>query len=233
MKKQLFVLISLILFSCSALFSQAKIEAVGGTTRDFGDAYNGSKVDRLVTIRNAGRDTLNISDVKAQCGCTAAMMTTKMLAPGDSGKLSISFNTQNYNGRVTKQVYVSSNDISMPRLTISFNVNVLTTLDMNPKFFSFDNSKLDTTITKNITITNPTKEAVTIVSIGVTSGGNKFEDLKVDMMKKQLMPGEQTTLQAVYHPTKTGTFNGDIDIMTDNKTQPKVNVKFYAWVNRK
>src|SRR5947207_6851631 len=119
-----------IFFTClSGALAQPKIQAPGGTTYDFGDAYTGNKVDRLITVRNAGTDTLRISEVKAQCGCTAAMMTQKSIPPGDSGKLSISFNTSGYGGsRPTKQVYITSNDTSQPKLTITFNVNVVNVL---------------------------------------------------------------------------------------------------------
>jgi hypothetical protein len=227
MKKELFFIVGLLLCSSVALFAQPKIEVVGGTTIDFGDAYSGSKADRLVQVKNVGNDTLKISEVKAQCGCTAAMMSNKELGPGQTGKLSISFNTQNYGGKVTKQVYITSNDTGSPRTTINFNVNIVTVLDLNPKFLSFDNSKLDTTYTKVVTITNASKDAVTILSVN-----NPDEQVKVSMMKTKLMPGEATQLQAVFKPSKSGTYNGNVELVTDHKAMPKYEVKWYAWVNR-
>src|ERR1041385_3351827 len=98
MIKPLLFFVTIFLTCVSGALAQPKIQAVGGTTYDFGDAYTGNKVDRLITVRNIGTDTLRITDVKAQCGCTAAMMTQKSIAPGDSGKLSISFNTSGYGG---------------------------------------------------------------------------------------------------------------------------------------
>jgi hypothetical protein len=217
------------LLSIVTAFAQPKLEVTGGTTYDFGDAYSGTKVERVMTIHNAGSDTLRLSDVHAACGCTAAMMATQQIAPGDSGKLSITFNTQGYGGsKPTKQVYLTSNDPVVPKTTISFTVNVIDALVADPKFFSFDNSKMDTTYTKTITIANPSKEPIKILSV-------KFplDQFKIDMMKTQLMPGEKTQLQVVYHPIKAGTYQDNIEIMTDNKAQPKFLVRVYAWVNRK
>ena len=227
MKREFFVIFALVLASSGLMFAQPKIEVVGGTQIDFGDAYSGSKADRVIEVKNIGSDTLKISEVRAQCGCTAALISSKALAPGDAGKLSISFNTQNYSGKVTKQVYITSNDSGSPRTTINFNVNIVTVLDLNPKFLSFDNSKLDTTYTKIITLTNMSKDAVTILSVD-----NTEEALKISLMKMKLMPGESTQLQAVYKSPKSGTFNGSFDIVTDHKAQPKYQVKWYAWVNR-
>lgn len=225
-----FIIFSVISFiSIISAAAQPKIDVRGGTSHDFGDAYSGTKVERVMTIHNAGTDTLKLEPPKAACGCTAAMITNMQIAPGDSGKLSITFNTQGYGGtKPTKQVYLTSNDPTTPKTTINFSVNVLDALTADPKFFSFDNSKLDSTYTKTITITNPSKEPVKILSV-------KFplDQFKIDMMKTQLMPGEKTQLQAVYHPTKAGTYQDNIEILTDNKAQPKFLVRVYAWVNRK
>ena len=61
----------------------------------------------------------------------------------------------------------------------------------------------------------------------------KFPMLKVTLMKNQLMPGETTQIQAVWTATKTGTFQGTIQMVTDHTLQPKFDINFYAWVNKK
>jgi hypothetical protein len=219
-------------FAAAPLFAQPKLEVVGGTTLDLGDAFAGQKLDHIITVKNIGKDTLHISDVKAQCGCTAAMMSDqdKNLAPKAVGKLSISFDTRNYGGsKVSKQVYISSDDTSNPRMTVTFTANVVNILDMDPKILSFDNMKLDTSYTRTITITNPSaKNRLKILSVDP-----KFPMIKVTLMKNELMPGEKTQLQAVFTPTKTGTFQGLIELTTDHTVQPKFNISYYAWVNKK
>jgi hypothetical protein len=52
-------------------------------------------------------------------------------------------------------------------------------------------------------------------------------------MKNELMPGEKTQLQAEFHPTKTGTFQGAIELKTDHTVQPVLFITYYAWVNKK
>jgi hypothetical protein len=218
------------LFLCAAgVIAQPKIEVSTGPTLDMGDVYSGQKAERITFVKNVGNDTLLITEVKAQCGCTATFMTEKKLAPKDSGKLSISFNTNGVNGKASKEVYVSSNDPSNPKVTIRFSANVLNVLDVTPKMLAFDQAKVDSSYTKVITVSNPSaKDAVKILS--VTS---KFEQLEVSLMKNQLMPGEQTQLQAVLKPLKSGTLNGTIEVMTDNPNQPKYEIRVVAFVNRK
>jgi hypothetical protein len=154
----------------------------------------------------------------------------KNLAPESVGKVSISFDTHNYGGsKVSKQVYISSNDTGSPKVTVTFSANVVNVMEMDPKILSFDNMKLDTSYTRTVTITNPSpKNRLKIISVD-----SKLENLKVNLMKNELMPGEKTQLQAVFHPTKTGTFQGSIELKTDFNVQPLMFLTYYAWVNKK
>ena len=231
MKRMSLVFAVPLLLSLPLLHAQPKIQVVDGNQLDFGDVYHGNKAEKVITIKNIGTDTLRITDIHAQCGCTAAMMTDndKRLGPNQSGKLSISFNTQNYSGPVSKQVYISSNDTGNSRLTITFKTNVMEVLGFEPKLLSFDNMKLDSTYTRTVTISNPSaKDPIKILSVE-----SKNPMLKITLMKNQLMPGEKTQLQATFTPDKTGTFQGTIDFTTDHAITPKLSINFYAWVNRK
>ena len=230
--KTLFSVVVLTFFLVFAKsWAQPKIEVVGGTQLDMGDVFQGHKAERVLTIKNVGKDTLKISDVHAQCGCTAAMMTDadKQLGPGQVGKLSISFNTSSYSGKVSKQVYVASNDTGNARLTVTFTTNVMNVVLFEPKMLSFDNMKLDSTYTKTITVTNPSSKA----ALKITSIETKNPSLTMTLMKNTLMPGESTQLQAVFKPTKTGTIQGVAEVTTDNQVQQKVNLNWYAWINKK
>jgi len=218
-----------ILFLTGIGFAQPKIELVTGNTIDMGSVYGGEIVEKIAVIRNAGTDTLTITNVKAQCGCTATLLSEKVLAPNDSGKLSISFNTKGQNGHRSKQVYVSSNDPANPKVTITFSADVMSVLDIMPKVVAFNNSKVDSTYTQTVTIKNPSAtEAVNILS--VTSD---LPLIKTSLMKNKLAPGEETQLQVSIAPTKSGTMNGKIAIKTDHKKQPEFDLGVFAFVSKK
>lgn len=216
------------LMICS-LFSQPKIQVIPGTTLDLNDLYRGQKIEKIVTIKNIGTDTLRISNVKAQCGCTATFMSEKNLGPNDTGQLSIIFDSQNQPGKVSKQVYISSNDSTTPKVTIQFTANVIDILKLNPANFVFDKAKVDSVYTKTLTISNPSKER----AINILSAEAKFENLKITILKNSLMPGEETQLQAVFTATKAGTAQGFIELITDHPLQKKFEIKVFSWVNRK
>jgi hypothetical protein len=209
--------------------AQPKIEAVGGTTMDMGSVYAGESVQKLATIRNTGTDTLRIADVKAQCGCTATLMSEKILAPNDTGTLSITFNTAGQNGHRTKQVYVMSNDPLNPKLTITFSADVMSVLEINPKVLTLDKARVDSAYSRTITIANPSQtEAVNILSVK-----GDIPDIKTTLMKNKLAPGEETQLQVTITPSKSGTINGKIELLTDHKRQQKFDIGVFAFVSKK
>jgi hypothetical protein len=223
------IIIGLFFLSTAMLIAQPKIKIIPGNSFDLGDLYKGQKGERVVMVKNVGTDTLRINQVKAQCGCTATLLKERALGPSDSTQLSISFDTQNQGGKVTKQVYVSSNDTTEPKLTIQFTANVIEVLKFSPGNILFDRAILDSTYTKIITISNPSKE----MGIKILSLETKFDNLKITLMKNALLPGEETQLQAVYHATKTGAPQGTIQLTTDHPLQKVFNINVIAWVNRK
>jgi hypothetical protein len=228
MNLKLAALFAGILLSFSVILAQPKIAVYPGSMLDLEDLYKGQKIEKIVTIKNIGSDTLRISNVKAQCGCTATFMSEKNIGPSDSGQLSIIFNTESQLGKVSKQVYISSNDSSNPKLTIQFSANVIEVLKLSPPTLLFENGKVDSSYTKTMMISNPSKTtAIKILSTDV-----KFDNLKITFMKNSLMPGEEVQLLAEYTAKKAGTFNGFIQLNTDHPLQKKFEIKVFSWINR-
>jgi hypothetical protein len=71
-------------------------------------------------IRNTGTDTLRIGKVTPGCGCTTAPLSKNSVAPGDSARLDIVFDTKNMIGKMVKDVEILSNDPEKPKTKVSF-----------------------------------------------------------------------------------------------------------------
>ena len=71
-----------------------------------------------------GNKPLNIKEVKSSCGCTAAVLSSKSLKPGQEGKLNIKFDTKDRSGKVTRTVTVFSDDPEQPRQIITLYVAI-------------------------------------------------------------------------------------------------------------
>ena len=65
----------------------------------------GSKVEKVFTFKNVGDANLNIERVKSSCGCTAALLSSRELAPGESGEVRATFDSTRFQGLDVKTIY--------------------------------------------------------------------------------------------------------------------------------
>ena len=100
--KNLITLLVLFLITTVVSLSQPKIVAVEGTTFDFGDIYQGTKVIHVLTLKNNGADTLVVKETRASCGCTATMLKNKVIPPNKTEKMTITFDPKSFYGKVIK-----------------------------------------------------------------------------------------------------------------------------------
>ncbi len=87
------------------------------TTHDFGVIEEGSIVDWNAKFTNTGKSDLIINDVKSSCGCTAAVVSGKIIKPGETGNLRIEFDSSNRTGKINKTVTLYTNDSYNPNPT--------------------------------------------------------------------------------------------------------------------
>jgi len=71
-------------------------------------------------IHNSGGDTLKISKVTPGCGCTTAPLSKQDIAPNDSARLSVVFDTKNMFGKMIKDVTIKSNDPDKLETQVTF-----------------------------------------------------------------------------------------------------------------
>ncbi len=91
---------------------------------DFGTIKEGAVVKHSFTFRNTGTQPLMISKADASCGCTVPSFSKEPIAPGGTGKIDVTFNSANREGRQSKSVLVYSN-AQQDRVSIGFDANVV------------------------------------------------------------------------------------------------------------
>jgi hypothetical protein len=89
------------------------------TAHDFGKVKQGDVVTHEFTFRNEGGAPLVVDKIETTCGCTAALVSEKRIAPGRDGKIKTVFDTRGYSGRVAKYIYFVSNDGENARRELS------------------------------------------------------------------------------------------------------------------
>ena len=102
---------------------QAKF-VVPETEHDFGVVQEGKKVEYTFKIANFGTGDLLIKDIKTSCGCTAALVSSEKLAPGEKGSLKVELDTTNRLGRMSRTITITSNDPTEPQKILTIYADV-------------------------------------------------------------------------------------------------------------
>lgn len=96
------------------------------TSWDFGRIKQGEVVSHEFTFRNSGKAVLVVKNVSTSCGCAAALVSQKEIAPGGEGKIKVTFDSRGYAGKVIKYIYFESNDPNKPRQELTITAEVET-----------------------------------------------------------------------------------------------------------
>src|SRR5512137_36995 len=104
-----------VLLAGPALAQTPKPRAVfTATTHDFGKIKQGDVVTCEFVFKNDGGAPLVVEKVETTCGCTAALVSEKTIAPSREGKVKATFDTRGYSGRMSRYIYVFTNDGENP-----------------------------------------------------------------------------------------------------------------------
>lgn len=76
---------------------------------DFGTVKEGEKVNYSYTFKNVGNKPLVIKDARSTCGCTVPEKPKEAIAPGETGKIAVVFNSAGKEGKISKVVTITSN----------------------------------------------------------------------------------------------------------------------------
>ncbi len=105
--------------------ANAPVASFDPKTFDFGEMNQGDKKDCSFTLTNDGKSELIIRRVRSSCGCTAVAPSKKVIAPGESAPINVTFNSRGKRGRQSKSITVITNDPKNPTTTLRISSNVI------------------------------------------------------------------------------------------------------------
>ena len=147
MTKQKIILYSILLLFCIPLFisflllyikKPPSIAFPEGTRYDFGTVDEEGLIKHEFLLENQGGSNLEIEDVKTGCGCTSAILTKKLLAPGADAKVIVSYKGRSLNQREKIPIWIISNDPDKPIVQMILTGIVRTKVFWFPKSLSFN-----------------------------------------------------------------------------------------------
>jgi len=90
---------------------------------DFGTAQEGEIIKHKYKFTNAGEVPLMIGSARSTCGCTIPKWPREPILPGDSGEISVRFNTDGKPNKQTKIITLNANTLpATTKLSIKGNV---------------------------------------------------------------------------------------------------------------
>jgi len=106
--------------------AKAPVAKFDDTSHDFGEMNQGDKEDHTFMLSNDGKSELIIRNIRSSCGCTAVAPSTKVIGPGESAPIKVTFNSRGKRGRQSKSITVITNDPKNPTSRLRISTNVIT-----------------------------------------------------------------------------------------------------------
>jgi hypothetical protein len=104
----------------------APVFSIPSTTVDLGKIKGATQNDVEFKFQNAGKSDLVIRHIRSTCGCTAVQQGNQGIGikPGASSSIKATFNSGSYSGKVTKAIYVYTNDPKNSEIVLMLNADV-------------------------------------------------------------------------------------------------------------
>jgi len=133
-----------LLLCCAAAISGAEAAGVPALSvepqsLDFGTMEQHEAKQSFLTLTNTGSAELNITKVHSTCGCTVATPAKNVLMPGESTRVDVTFNSENYQGDQIKYITIASNDPALTKKEIMIRAHIhVPLLAFPPKGLRFE-----------------------------------------------------------------------------------------------
>jgi hypothetical protein len=215
----------LICLSCSRVFA-APVLQVENPKFDFGEVFQGEKVLHAFEFFNKGDETLRIDRVRSSCGCTAVLVSEKILPPGGKGEIKANFDSTRFRGSVSKKIYLYSNDPVRPTMQFHIKGKVLEIVAIEPSQINFGKVTAEKPVTSTILLRNQGGKPLTLGKAHSTAA-----ELAVKMPGVAFADGDEVTLEIQLTP-KLGRarFSGYVLVPIDGVPKNELRIPVYATI---
>lgn len=198
---------------------------VRGPSHDFGDVDEGAKLTHIFVVENRGSAPLRIKKVQPRIGCTVAKLARQEVAPGESVKVEVTFDTARRQGKQTKRIQILSDDPASP-YTLTVSANIVPALAFVPNRVALS-IPYGQAHTEQIWLTGKLAEQAKLQISkveGDLGAGNK--PVTVQLAQKQEQGQRRQGLTFKTAARKLGSGHGMVTVSTGIEVRPSLRVKF-------
>ncbi len=147
------------------------------------------------------------------------MLSAKQVAPGESGRIEVTVNTQGQTA-IHKSVVVVSNDPKQPQISLSLTGIVVPEFALSERFIYFGSVPPGKEVVKEVLITIPPEKSAKVLSAEST---DQYVTVKLDAIPGS--NGKKFKLTATQKPdTKPGYHFGMVVVKTNSSLTPELKI---------
>lgn len=191
---------------------------------NFGSVLQGKKVSHAFTVRNVGKGDLQILGTTPSCGCTVASVSSPTLKAGESGTITVDFDTSGFSGPKTKTVEILTSDSPDSGTVVSLVGTVLPGVAVQPKVLEF--GRLPSSIASDVR----QKQFVVKLPAGVSVSSAQALSLHVELAQLSGAAGEAAYAVTLKPGIPKGPFRDRVTLAFSDSTLARVNVPLVALV---
>lgn len=222
------VLLSLLAVSATrAQDTQQCFKLDGTTDYYFGEIDPNATVEHTFVFKNNCSETVEISQARASCGCTAAVLSEKSIPPGGEAEIQVKFTPpRGSRGKVTKTVSLYLQGDDKPHTVIRFSAKIKTDFEVHPQYIQLLGAEVGKEISGSVSVKNVSGEELAFSDISInmttyadTAGNGRtiampLQGVKVTPDKLTLQPGESKDITVTLTPVFKGQVNGAVRLKT-------------------
>lgn len=186
---------------------------------NFGKVYKGQTVEHIFRFANQGSSDLKINNVEPSCWCIVAILSDKIITPGETGEIKTTFNSESFRGKIRKSITVKSDDPNNLSYTLTISGEIEELITTDPKRINFGSVYKGVEINKTIAVTSDTD-----FKIKKMIPSSPLLDTTITEVNNNMYVINVSTKVS----SEIGRFSGVINLETDNSLQPKVTIPIFG-----
>ncbi len=198
--------------------------AIAQTERDFGELRWDQTVEFEAEVKNITTHPVALKPLETGCGCTTATASVSQLAPGESGKIRVTFDPLGYDGNVAQQVSVRIKDNDAQAATLVLRAHVTPSLQVSTRTLDFHTLASGAVETQTLHLKNHLPRPLSITAV---PPGN---DVLLSTSHLTLPPKGDGDLQITLQAPPYGTLRETLTLTTDAPGQKTVPLPVQAEV---
>lgn len=206
---------------CASKVEQQQVPPTGGRleasnpTFDNKDTVRGEVIKHVFELKNTGDAPIRITDTKAGCSCTVAVVSNDVIPPGGTGSIEVSFNTNGRKGRQSKTVKVFTDSTLTPSVDLTVAGDIKPALAFSVESIQFGQVPKGTEVKRELDVVGMKADGVSITGLTVTPA----EDTRFSATVVEGSGGRKVAIVFKSEGVK-GFYRGRLEATTDSTEYP-------------